>query len=416
MSSQTSSCKHHPPQDGRSFHNQHDAEEEGEEEDHHAGATEAGIVRGVSRSVAQRAAAARTAGKSMARFPAVQKFPHKMIPKARAPSAATRMPKGSLPRARSPHVKLPSVRAPKASSVPPRPRTAPRPTSVRRGVPVKRVSKVADRMSTGLDLWDSASSSTGTGQTKKSLKRKRKEWNQRLARIGTFVTSLIKNTVLGTVVFESYCWMVAHSEQLSGGILSLLGDSTKQEKQRTSHNNEQTANIYKDVFETTPVSFHYMAGGLAGSLQGISTNLWDIAAHSINVRKMDIPKGLTPVSRLMIQHGVGHSILFGSYESWKRLFLWQIEQHKNSTFGEHIRAEAPQKRFEYFFGVAAAGGLAGQMQHVSSHVIEQPPRFRLTLPALRSTLWAFPPSAIAFLAFEYGKDYVAELLDDDADA
>lgn len=71
--------------------------------------------------------------------------------------------------------------------------------------------------------------------------------------------------------------------------------------------------------------------------------------------------------------------------------------------------------------IAVAGGLAGQFQHVTSHFTERrlglagddPAKKQNTSsflrrvslaswPTWRSTMLAFPPSAIGFLAFEYG--------------
>mmetsp|Transcript_11005 Transcript_11005/g.27075 ORF Transcript_11005/g.27075 Transcript_11005/m.27075 type:complete len:115 (+) Transcript_11005:584-928(+) len=81
--------------------------------------------------------------------------------------------------------------------------------------------------------------------------------------------------------------------------------------------------------------------------------------------------------------------------------------------------------------IAVAGGLAGQFQHVTSHLSEQwlalaydgtmnpssPSLLRRLVhaswPTWRSTMLAFPPSAIGFLAFEYGKLMVAGDGDDD---
>ena len=69
------------------------------------------------------------------------------------------------------------------------------------------------------------------------------------------------------------------------------------------------------------------------------------------------------------------------------------------------------------------GGLAGQFEHVTSHISEQCfslvdetknsssllRRLKLaSWPTWRSTMVAFPPSAIGFLAFEYGKMMMAD--------
>ena len=360
-----------------------------------AGSTEAGIVRGVSRSMAQRAVAARSAGRSLAKLPSV----------------------GRLPR------------------------------SAQRGrtmVPVKRVAKVTDRMSQGLDVWELASSSSKDSTTtatkeRQQPKRIRQRYAPQIAWATTFGTSLVKNTVLGTIVFESYCWMVANTD-------SLLRAPTKRrspgEADHIVINNtpaqgdhEQVVSvvptpIYRDVFETTPVVAHYMAGAVGGSLQGVFGSLWDTTALSLASRKLALPTFFQPLVRNIVQHAVAHSILFGSYETCKRLILGGIFDSNSDDPGQQqqqqeqeqlgpVASLLPHQRLEYFTGVAVAGGMAGQLQHIASFMLEQQPGAPQNflrwsaLPSLRSTLWAFPPSAIAFLAFEYGKDAVVELATDD---
>mgnify|MGYP005848160247 CR=1 FL=1 len=428
-----------------------------QQQQHNQGAAEAGIVRGVSRSVAQRVAAARTAGRTLgkaarrvpkARPPrtglpkalpkaggaargsaiprggtvprgvirpprsgVVPKLIKPKLPKPKGGSVLHKPPKASLPKTAVPKAATPKPpRIPKASAPKPKigstrapPGTANIPLS-KRAVPVKRVAKVTDRMSTGIDLLDTATSSI---EEKSSyLQEKEKKRSQQLARVGAFAKSLVKNTFIGTIVFESYCWLVEscnHQKTIS---------------QAKEADKEGLPSIYKDVFDTVPVWVHYFAGATAGSLQGLANHIWDTSAATISARKWTVLADLAPLSRSMMQHGISHSVLFGSYESLKRLFLWGILK-KNDTdriAQNTLIEDIPQKRIEYFLGAASAGGLAGQFQHASSHILEHyVPGARLSLPTLRSTLWAFPPSAIAFLAFEYGKDTLAELSDDDND-
>ncbi|EJK67566.1 hypothetical protein THAOC_11381 [Thalassiosira oceanica] len=80
--------------------------------------------------------------------------------------------------------------------------------------------------------------------------------------------------------------------------------------------------------------------------------------------------------------------------------------------------EDPGGQSSHHLGVVAlAGGFAGQCQHVCSHFAEQwlglaelskgldwRQRIKVAAwPSLRSTLVSFPPSAVGFVAFEYGK-------------
>lgn len=378
-----------------------------------AGATEAGIVRGVSRSVAQRAVAARSAGRSLAKLPSVGRLPRAPTPRA--------LPKAAVGAA-------PLKAATKAVKV-----------------PVKSVARLTDRVSTGLDLWEMASSSgddmassstrardVTTKQQQQPAKRVRERYAPQIARASTFATSLVKNTILGGIVFESYCWIVTNSDSLLSSLYQQkLPTTTKDDSDEVEATSRVP--IYKDVFETTPVMTHCVAGAVAGSMQGIFGSLWDTTALSFASRRLALPASLRPVLHNTAQHAVAHSILFGSYEGCKRLILQAIfDSDEDDPSAQQQRQVGtvtsllPHQRLEYFGGVAIAGGLAGQFQHIASCVIEEAgattipttPRALLSwsaLPSLRSTVWAFPPSAIAFLAFEYGKDAVFELATDEDD-
>jgi hypothetical protein len=364
-----------------------------------AGATEAGIVRGVSRSVAQRGA------RSMAKLPAVGKLPRTTV---KPPRGAVHVPKHVVART-----------TPKGNAI----RSA-----TRRRVPVRRVAKVTDRMSTGLDLWESGTEAAT--EPMETAKNQAARWDRAKA----FVKSLAKNTFLGTVVFETYCWIVTNSNNYFEMMLFSSGTKSRKKKNeqevlpKEDPHDKRIAIFYKDVFETTPVGVHYVAGAVAGSLQGLVGTAWDsVALASRRTLLSALPANTvttttTPLLRSMSQLAAAHSILFGSYESWKRLFLWSMGNFDNHDNDDDEQSSSwkkslPQQRLEYFLGVTGAGGLAGQLQHISSHMLEQPTggARSWTLPSLRSTLWAFPPSAIAFLAFEYGKDMVSEMSTEEED-
>jgi hypothetical protein len=105
----------------------------------------------------------------------------------------------------------------------------------------------------------------------------------------------------------------------------------------------------------------------------------------------------------IIHHSLAHSLLFGTYESIKRGILQQLHSMDAQYYGG-----------EYMTTFAIAGGIAGQVQFAVSHYTEHYlglSDFSLRLrasaaaPTLRPFLWAFPPSAIGFVAFEYGKKF-----------
>jgi hypothetical protein len=345
----------------------------------HVGSTEAGIVRGVSRSIATRvvAAPARTAGRTMAKFPSVGKLPLRTARRAR--------------------------------------------------VPVRRVAKYTDRMSTGLEVLESASASSSSA-TKET--RQKKRWT----RVQAFAGSMLKNTVLGAIVFETFCQVVSSLSQQVVFLTTTSSNTTKEgmEPEKTISNNDN-----KDIFETAPIPVHFLAGAAAGSIQAIGSTVWDSTTRSITTRRIVLSSNVSSLSIAIGQHAAAHSVLFGSYETFKRTLLqkWnphlfdpEVHNEIELSNGHSLRRSLlsstlllPHQRPEYLSAIVIAGGLAGQAQHIVSHILEQttpgqqPFRFvtKRSLPSLKSTLWAFPPSAIAFVAFEYGKDKVVELSEDE---
>lgn len=114
---------------------------------------------------------------------------------------------------------------------------------------------------------------------------------------------------------------------------------------------------------------------------------------------------------MTIHHAIAHSVLFGCYETCKRGLLAEMSDSRRHD-------EIP-----YFASVTVAGGVAGQIQQVVSTyteqwlrlaIVEETPqpftkhmvRFKAAPPTLRSVIFAFPPSAISFVAFEYGKSFL----------
>ena len=115
-----------------------------------------------------------------------------------------------------------------------------------------------------------------------------------------------------------------------------------------------------------------------------------------------------------LHHTIAHSVLFGSYEFLKRSILHELHH------GDDFETNGSKPTFlggSYLAGFALAGGFAGQLQHLVSHCTESMTfesgitstklAHRLVTPrapAVRPLLMAFPPSAIGFIAFEYGKN------------
>lgn len=148
-----------------------------------------------------------------------------------------------------------------------------------------------------------------------------------------------------------------------------------------------------DEYTRATVPVHFVAGALGGTVHGIIGTIWEIVAREQTFQM--IPK-------MTLHHSLAHASLFGSYEVWKRLFLHSSGLDTGSELYQGTK---------YLGTVSIAGGLAGQMQHVVSHYSELWLRLeegdsiavRRGAPAMRQVWLAFPPSAVAFVAFEYGR-------------
>lgn len=268
----------------------------------------------------------------------------------------------------------------------------PRQTAVlKRRLPVQRVASVSDRLSTGIDLFQTA--------VEQQI-----EEASRLKRVTTFVKSLVKNTLLGAAVFETYEYMVTY--------LAPPEQSCQQMNNKNDHNDL----VVDDVYARASLQSHFLAGACGGFVHAIPSTFWE--PQQVVMSSSRALSQCYYLSAMIIHHSIAHSLLFGCYESIKREFVLRDKQQQQQFRHDEI---------PYFASVSTAGGLAGQIQHVISHYTEQwlllvgaenttnaAPSSRLVIqllprvvsaspPTLRPTLFAFFPSAISFVAFEYGK-------------
>lgn len=288
----------------------------------------------------------------------------------------------------------------------------PRRAVFRKQLPIRQVARVSDRISTGLDWWSSAVESIDEGAAGTKERSTLKKW---IPRVKAFGSSLLKNMILGAAVFESYGYIVLklapdaeekNKEPLTPMDRKLI-DTTDDEKQEALDSGTQVDQI--DEFARASLSAHFGAGSIAGSLHGVGSTFME----SVGKTRQQMLRSLTPN---MIHHSAAHSLLFGSYEGIKRLMLNQMHDIDDGT---QINGGG------YLLSFAVAGGLSGQVQYVASHYLEQwlgivttatvqentsirasliSKKMLATAPALRPALFAFVPSAIGFVAFEYGKN------------
>jgi hypothetical protein len=184
-----------------------------------------------------------------------------------------------------------------------------------------------------------------------------------------------------------------------------------------NYKNDHNDLVDDDVYARASLQSHFLAGACGGLVHAIPSTFWE--QQQVAMSSSRALSQCYYLSAMIIHHSIAHSLLFGCYESIKREFVLRDIQQQQQQFRHD---EIP-----YFASVSTAGGLAGQIQHVISHYTEQwlllvgaentttaAPSSRLVIqllprvvsaspPTLRPTLFAFFPSAISFVAFEYGK-------------
>ena len=372
----------------------------GTEDDTNTSPESAALARGAAAS-AKRAAASGSIG----RLPITAEAASK-LPQVRHPVPKPRISR-PLPRARA--ATSPTTAAHQAAKVSRIKVKTPR-------VANQSIAKATDRVSTGMDVWNAA---TTTEQT--STDTKSKKWISRMpsfTQVASFARTFATNTVMGVAVFAAYEGTVDH---FATKRVTIETDKS------TSSQNADNVSILQ----------HFVAGGVGGSSHAFISLVLEARFNPLNqyttsltsnqskVASIPIPKQFaSSISSVSIQyptmrysistiahHSLAHSILFGSYQSTKWL-LSEYFTNQSRQFDESGREAIGNAS-----SIAIAGGIAGQAQNLISHFTEQwlglsaaevkdtgVKRYRqITMPTVRPVLMAFPPSAIGFLAYEYGR-------------
>jgi hypothetical protein len=263
----------------------------------------------------------------------------------------------------------------------------------------------------------------------------------------SFGKVFITNTMLGMAVFATYEGMIEH-----------LATPLNEESTHETTNSAVLQPIYQqvteessvDVMDQATLSQHFLAGAMGGAAHAALSLVFELKLSkrpddvlsssckrttsyrhpilqtvSSKPIHLQVPTFHYSMSS-MIHHSMAHSVLFGSYQLTKRLLMQQM--HTYNSKNNSINNSGLGNDTIRVATIAVAGGVAGQFQHVISHFSEQLVlgtvvddvkhnsttstsstsllRRVLTIsswPTWRSTVMTFPPSAIGFLAFEYGK-------------
>lgn len=205
--------------------------------------------------------------------------------------------------------------------------------------------------------------------------------------------------------------------------------STQAQAQALEPRNQEEGTLIGDAFSRTSVKQHFIAGAVGGSVHSALYMTFQSGAFikefGLNsLRTLPIASVSTWSVVHTCHHALAHGLLFSSYEGTKRLLLSENSSDLRlhlPTFQNDKRNGDMQHQISDIIIVGFAGGIAGQIQHVASHFTEtwfnvgendsvrnylknqKDAKVFLRGPTFRSIVSAFPPSAIGFISFEFGK-------------
>jgi hypothetical protein len=193
---------------------------------------------------------------------------------------------------------------------------------------------------------------------------------------------------------------------------------------RNSHHQDENSNKNEvDVYTRTSVAQHFAAGAVGGTIHSIGVlgfmSSEHLYKHGLDRNRMFSYQIVSTFSMLhTIHHSMAHALLFSSYEFIKRKLFDTTIFHTPEILEEN------HTDYSHLVAIGTAGGIAGVIQYVSSLYTEKwlyvgdensindwnKYRFRqffVPRPSFRSMAMSFPPSAIGFIAFESGKEFIS---------
>ena len=377
---------------------------------------------------------------------------------------------------------------------------------------IQRVAKVSDRASTGFDFVEAHQESatttktTETNTTTTNANDKHSSNNKNNSntngsqppsvkkdswriRVSNFAGSLAKNTILGAAVFAAYEEMIDRFEDVA--------EKKYQQKQNRrvasspSDGSRIGGNGYDDGYgdsydekdassfsapPPTQLSQHYAAGFCAGCVHACLGRLFEgVSLSSLSLLSPKPPNIVSPNGTAVffraagsaafaflpnvLHHATSHAVLFGSYETVKRMTNAMVTVWRTSLANPNAKTSEIDNDDESAGGggylvdddlvaVALAGGIAGIGQQVVGDVAKQltkalqlgepgaakgtlqtptvppslspPTTMSMSMPTMRWWLATMKPprysarslgmvsvpTAIGFVAFEYGREAV----------
>ena len=371
----------------------------------------------------------------------------KIISSPRAPTTIPRVSVRNVPRI----PKAPKIRVPKARA--------------------NTIAKATDRASKGYDILSArleqnqsvtvetknvkdAKSHNSTKRRSNNIQQYTKTITQALQQVTSFGKIFITNTILGMALFATYEGVIDYvappmvEKNTDDVLYSNVDDVCNGHVSDGVSNDDIAVNEIgdsDDAMDRATLPQHFLAGAMAGTSHAVLSLALEIKRNvtpstagksTTNVTFTNLIQKHKPIhlqfptlnysAAYILHHSLAHSVLFGSYQLTKRLLIQNISPDP-TTAGNGTNGSSGSNNNDailHISCIAMAGGLAGQFQHVTSHISEQclglvdeTKNFSSSLlrrlqlaswPTWRSTMLAFPPSAIGFLAFEYGKMMMAD--------
>jgi hypothetical protein len=230
--------------------------------------------------------------------------------------------------------------------------------------------------------------------------------------------------ILGSIAFEAYDYGIHYLERV-----------TKIKHLGNTHAVEKSSSSGDSMYTQTTIPQHFLVGAFSGGIYSLSLFSWEsIASKMIKVVHSPLPApppSPSPLFYTLMSNTLSHSILYGSYEGFKRCLYHSSQQHhyrypSMRSIHDDNDDDAPMMIpwNVSIFGIA--GGTAGVIHHSMSHFMERwregilqmedsvkmswMEKVKVYTPTVKSTLFAFLSHAIGFVAFECGKGIMTEVL------
>jgi len=196
----------------------------------------------------------------------------------------------------------------------------------------------------------------------------------------------------------------------------------------TDDSSSEDASSFSVSRERSTVLAHFAAGACAGWMQSTVLTSWELATK-MKAHHMQLPHNIRTrfLIRRAVHHSIGYASLFGTYEATRRLLLhaaYPFLQSHNATLSDNVNRNVVSLTAAF-----VAGGIAGQVHqfvsYITSHwklqalqsassdfsVSRHAKQYSRLMPTLKANLSAFGPTALCFVAFQYGEDFTARLVE-----